>query len=597
MPHLNTPKEFIEEGTGFSSIQAAIWQQDNLLYFTESTPEDNVNFGLFREGSKIFDKEGQFSHGFFKDRDPLIRWVSWIFGDKPLESFIKYLRFPVVSSSLIKDRVIPHLERVFFSEDGFEHFFINREDVKMPEGLNSQAFKKKVFKDILFRFNDIYWHDILPGMVNEPFRHRIPLEWFVAIDSNEVAPERVAWKTMFFFEEDKSEDAFVYADAFQYAVFDKEFTREIIIPHDLGRCPAIWVSPEPFGTRNNIIRKSIFSNARTQIEQFVFFNTLLSFIGPNGWIPKAVTFKTNPKTKENAQGQQQGPVIDNAMDSRILMGGNIRPSDFNLLSPGTSAEIDVKINPKDGSYDTTLAQNFINYFQIPTEVITSITTRIEDLQREIISTLVGDFTEMQRGREQAVNEAQVNRGFVTREDKIRRFGGMINKTKQQSDEIFLGLKHGINNVVVDQSMGTDYFIESQKEIFDLISKASNPIERQQLIIRGVKNQSRFNEQKQLRNTILYSLLPFAADKDFDKARDSLDDLTESLQLRFSYWIVKFEARWGDITLFWLGLGEMPNAEKLMLLQSLLFDEIKDERRKISDAGGETRVETEGTEES
>jgi len=92
-----------------------------------------------------------------------------------------------------------------------------------------------------------------------------------------------------------------------------------------------------------------------------------------------------------------------------------------------------------------------------------------------------------------------------------------------------------------------------------------------IINRIGKTKYRFNPNRAERETLLYSLLPFASDSDFDKAitQNLVDEKTKQLQLRFDYWVSMFEAKYGDILIFYNNLATDSKSEKLILINNML----------------------------
>ena len=143
--------------------------------------------------------------------------------------------------------------------------------------------------------------------------------------------------------------------------------------------------------------------------------------------------------------------------------------------------------------------------------------------------------------------------------------------------ILLGLKYGIDNVQANIFYGSDFFLDNESELYKLFTKAPNQIERRNLLNRIGKTKYRFNPTRAERETLLYSLLPFASDSDFDKAitQNLIDEKTKQLQLRFDYWVSMFEAKYGDILIFYNNLATDSKSEKLILINNMLDELIPD----------------------
>ena len=97
----------------------------------------------------------------------------------------------------------------------------------------------------------------------------------------------------------------------------------------------------------------------------------------------------------------------------------------------------------------------------------------------------------------------------------------------------------------------------------------------------------FNRQKGIREAILYKIMPYTSDVDFDKAldKDMVDEIIMEFQTRFSYWISMFESFYGNIAVFWEGM-DATDSEKLITLNNLIVSLIKTHKNKSTD-GKET----------
>ena len=85
----------------------------------------------------------------------------------------------------------------------------------------------------------------------------------------------------------------------------------------------------------------------------------------------------------------------------------------------------------------------------------------------------------------------------------------------------------------------------------------------------------FNKEKQKREVILYKLLPYSSDTDFNLAveKERVADEIFEFQTRFNYWIAMFESKYGNITAFWNDLNAS-DSEKTDFINKLIVDIIK-----------------------
>ena len=77
-----------------------------------------------------------------------------------------------------------------------------------------------------------------------------------------------------------------------------------------------------------------------------------------------------------------------------------------------------------------------------------------------------------------------------------------------------------------------------------------------------------------REVLLYHLLPYCSDLDFDKAiARGIDQTTFDYQTRFNYWIDMFEAQFGDILVFYNSF-EAEKSQKILMINNLIINIIK-----------------------
>lgn len=563
-------KDFIKNRVGSNGLVLATRQQEQLSYFTQSSIQENITQAYIE----------QWIERKYAGSDDFLNWVKTVFRTDNFLSFYKYLRFPIPSSELINERVKTPLSRVFFSEDSYFNYTISGNTVPTPEELNSKMFDKKMFNALLFNYNDILVTDL--KSTNEPVRRLIPIKNVIAIESEDSIIHRIAYSASMNILTDNEEKlvaGFLFIDNKEYIFYDKDLNPLIIIPHDLGECPADYISSEPFKDKDSV-RKSMFSYLRDKMEEYVFLKTLQRMTEPNGAIPIVTKLKTTEKLNKDIKGESsKEPMSVNSIGGQRANIGKEVQGSVSPLQTGSIINVPI-LKKNDGSIDMDAVKNFLNFFWIPTESLKYLNDRIKEIEQGIIVSLLGDFSE---ANESAKNELQVSKSFVSKEDKLRSLSLDLTRIRQRSDFKFLALKHGRDNVIVDLFFGADFFTETQDDIYNLLEKSPNPIESKNLLLRLSKNRNRFNPQRSDREVLLYNLLPYAHDTDFTKAidKEAVGDVTFQYQTRFNYWIDVFEARFGDILQFF-NMMEGTESEKLMLINNLIIGIINENDEAIKD---------------
>ncbi len=552
-------KHFIESKVGSSSIQIARKQQTQLAYFTQSRVQEDISISYL----------DAWANRNYRGNDDFLNWVRMVFRTENFLSFFKYLRFPLASARLINERIKTPLHRVFFSEDSFFHYIIKGEQVQEPKNLDIKEFNNQMFNALLFRYNDILIHDLRD--INDPIRHLVSIDNVVALDSHNNVINRIAY-TASIVVEDKVLTGFLFIDASNYMFFEQDKEQPtVVIPHDLGECPADYIAKEAFSD-DDIVRKSVFSYAREELEEYVFLKTLQRMTEPNGAIPITTQLDFKEKGHDDIKGtSEKEPMTTKEIGSQRGTIGKELEGSKSLLQTGTRILIP-PIRKKDGSIDMDAVKNFINFFHAPVESLEFINRRIKEIEHSIVVSLCGDFAE---GNESAKNELQVSKGFVSKEDKLREISMQLTRIRNRSDFKMLALQFGRDNVSVDHFYGSDFFLESQEDLYKMFKESPNPIERKNILIRLSRNRGRFNPNKAEKEVLLNKLLPYSSDEDFDKAADRgiVDNTTFQYQTRFDYWIGIFQANFGDILEFF-NMLEGTEAEKLMAINNLIIETIK-----------------------
>lgn len=562
-------KDFIEQKIGSSSLAKAREQQKQLSYFTQSSLQEDITQQYIK----------QWADRKYAGNDKFLAWVKMVFRTENFLSFFKYFRNPVPSARLINDKVIPQLERVFYSDDSYTKYTISGKEVSTPPELDSEDFDKWIFDALLFRHNDILITD-LKG-VNEPFRELISINNVIAIESSRSKIKRLAYTASVNVTDELGNVAmqtgYIYMDAMIYAFYNEKFEQVFVIPHDLGECPADYISAEAFSD-DDVIRKSIFSYIRPDLEEYVFLKTLQKMTEPNGAIPITTTLKTKEKDgKNDIQGQKDGEPMSSLTigGQKASLGKEITDTESHIQT-GLNVKVPI-IKKDDGSIDMEAVKHFINFFHMPVEAMKYLKERVIEIENNVVICLTGDNSSEQN--ESAKNELQVGKSYISKQDVLRQRSTELSRIRKISDFKFLALQHGKDNVRNDAFFGSDFFLESQSELYELFKTSPNTIERKNILVRLTKNKNRFNRDKMAREVLLYELLPYVSDIDFDKAiaNKSVDEVTFQYQTRFDYWLCLFESKYGDILLFWEGLGETPANEKIALTNNLIIGIINTER--------------------
>ena len=405
--------------------------------------------------------------------------------------------------------------------------------------------------------------------VNSPVRNLIDIHNVIAIRSSKSVIHQLAYSAEIGVLNDAGNleilNGYLYLDKESYIFYDSDYNEVEVFPHDLGECPADYISSEPF-SNDDIVRKSMFSYVAPDLEEYSFLKTLQRMTEPNGAIPTTAILKFHNKEEEDdVDSRDKEPNNPMSISSQSAKYQTEVVGKQTEVQVGTIHDVQARLK-EDGSVDAAAVQNYIKYFYMPVESMNYLRDRLAEIQNDIIQSITGDFKEQ---NETAQNEKQVTKGYLSKQDALRSVSKDLSRIRTLSDRKMLSLEFGSDSIEAFAFYGSDHFQESQDELYELLDKASNPIERKDVLVKINKNKYRFNPDKSKRQSILYDLMPYVSDKDLETAISTQTATPENLlyQNQFNYWIGKFEAVYGDLVVFWNTMDNRSEMERLTFINN------------------------------
>ena len=566
-------KEFIEAKYNSNSLDVAVRQYKQLSYFLQSQVSEDVRSDYF---------EKYVNKGFY-DNDIFLNFVKSVMKPENYLSFAKFYRNPNPSSKLINTRIKETLSRVFSSEDSYFNYVINDQQVSFPKELDDN-FQDRLFDAVLFRYNDIIVHDLSEN--NTPYREFVSIKNVVSVKIIHDKISQIAYTAS---AEINGEEVvgYAYIDDEKYQFFDNKRKLLKTEPHDLGFCPANFVVNKRFAN-NPVVKESSFSYLKANFEEYCFLKTLQRVVDASGTLPIVVKTKTNETSDnfEDFDGRGGAPMSleqiggQTSKEARSTAGSG-KGSDLQALSV---IETPI-ITDNDGNIDTEFNKNFLVFHHVPVEALNFLDERIKSVERDIIISCVGDFSEGTSKGSKSDTEIKSS-DIVAKQDKLRFLSNTLSTSRGLSDKVMLSLAYGKDNVKSDVFYGSDFFLETLDVLYDMLAKSTNAIERKNILIKIAKSRNMYNKEKSNREVLLYKLMPYTTDKDFELAITSqrVSDLNFEYQSRFSYWISMFESTYGNILVFYNNLGNAKESEKIISIDNLItnlitsntnFKQIKD----------------------
>ena len=560
-------REFIESQYNKSYIHKAARQEKQLAYFTMSDMQEDYLTDEYLN---------QWANRKYQSNDYFLNYVKSIFKTKNFLTFFRYLRKPLPSAKLINNKIAPQLRRVFNAENAeFKYVVDGADEVDFTQLLKIKDFEQELFGRMLFRHNSIIISDLIEG---NPYRYFVDISDVKSIENTiDGKIKAIAFTGAI---DGIDELGYIYIDDKSYNFFNKQYELVKSEEHKLGHCPANKKKKKIIGN-NWVVRESIFTYIREELEEYTFLKTLQKMTEPNGSIPIVTQLDTDmiESGDIDSSNADNEPGSSNAMSSqRASVFSTNPPQGESTLQAGTVYKVPV-IDKDDGSIDIDAVKNFINFHYLPVESLNYLKQRILDIEHSIIYTVVGGIID--GAKEGSKNEAQIEESLSVLQNTLIYFADSFNYIRKLSDKDMLLLKFGNRFRDISIFYGSDFFLDTESVLYANLEKSKNPIERKNILLRINQNRYRGNENKLNRQTILYDLIPYISDEEFQLAVASqkVDDITFQYQSRFNYWIGQFEAQYGDIVSFY-SLLEAEKQQKLSLINDLILQIITNQYKII-----------------
>lgn len=557
-------KQFIEAQYNKNLLEKAVRQERQLSYFTRSSMQEDYLTSEYLE---------TWAERNYQSNDYFLNYVKSIFKISNFLTFFKYLRKPLPSAKLINNKIAPQLRRVFNAENAeFKYVVDGQEDIDFVKLLNIKDFEQEIFGRMLFNHNSLVVSDIIG---NNPYRYFIDIKDVRSVTKTiQGQISAIAFKGSLEFEGEEI-DGFIYIDNTVYSFIDKLYNTVRTVEHNLGHCPVHFISPKVVGSEW-VLRESIFTYIREELEEYTFLKTLQKMTEPNGAIPIV--------TKLDVDIIEDGNDIDSSteMGSNDIMSSQRAgikstnpPKSSSILQAGSV--FDVPLIEKDGGgIDMEAVKNFVNFHYLPVESMNYLKTRISEIEDSIVHTVIGGIIDGLK--EGSKNEMQVEESLTVLQNTLIYFADSFNYIRKNSDRDMLMLRYGQAVREVSIFYGSDFFLDTESMLYKNLDIAQNSIERKNILVRINQNRYKGNENKINRQKILYDLIPYISDKDFEVSISAkmVDEITFLYQTRFNYWISQFESKYGDIVTFYVSLS-IEKAQKLILINNLIKEIIISER--------------------
>jgi hypothetical protein len=563
-------KEFLKGNKYKTQITEAINYEEKLAYFIQT----HLNSDVYINSDESID-------GLWSASNPFINWMrGWMRKDN-FNSFLKFLRHPLPTTSLVQDDIVPELKKVFDATNSYYDAVFTSNAIKLSAmeyiSKYSDYYKNEIFEKLIYSHNSIIITDYKDN--REPYRFVIDISNVKGIEPDkDWNIKRIAFVGT---NEQGEERWFYYTDEF-YASYIKQgedFKEEFNNPHKIGECPADFISVKPLNNDKWVVRKSIFSNTSEKFENYVNYYTLQKMCLPHGAIPVTTYYKkSNTKCNEkfdngtmckNGYIAGENGVLGN--QDKLIPCPVCNPK--TVIQAGTVIGLPVPKFGREGERPFDLNANFVKFHYIPTDILKWWDEFVDKKYSEIKYQLIGKGVEDSNG--QAKNKDQIARGNQTLENTLMSFSADLSNLEMSLDRKLFKVRHGDSFKSVFSDMGTDFYLETEFELRDSLAKAIDPIDKENLISRINYSIYKNNPAQMERNNLMYKLLPYSTLTDDQFVALQVDPAIKELRLNYKYHIDTFEAEYGALNDFFNNyFGEnVSMSNKLNIAKQLLIKNI------------------------
>jgi len=560
-------KDFLDSCKYKSEISEAIAYERKLSYFIQTNLNSDVYVNVEDSINNLWISE-----------NPFMNWVkSWMRREN-FQSFMKFLRHPLPTASLVQDDIIPELQKVFDATNAFyDYKFTSNGTKSAAEEIieqNSNYCKDVVFDALIYSHNSIVITDYIES--SNPYRYLVNIRNVKAIEPDTTGDIK---KIVFVGTNSDGDERWYYYTNEFYSVYtekDGEFTFESQNYHTIGKCPADFISVDSLNTNKFVIRKSIFSNFVEKFENYVNYYTLQKMCLPHGAIPVITHYKPNNAFCESKfeNGTQCVKGYLSGQNGILASKDSLTPcpvcNSKTIIQAGTVVTFPVPKFGDNGERPMDLNANFVKFHYIPVDILEWWNKFVDEKYSEIKYQLVGKGVEQSNG--QAKNKDQISRGNQTLENTLISFSSHLSKLQTSLDWKTLTIVFQKSFIGLYIDKGTDFYLETEFQLRDSLEKAIDPIDKANIISRINYSLYKNNPTELERNSLMYKLLPYSTISDSEFiGMQNVDPKLRELRLNYQYYISSFEAEYGRLNVFFNNLREtMPMIKKLEMANYLLF---------------------------
>jgi len=550
-------EKYIKDNRFKSEIARAIQQEDRIAYFVQTQLQDAVYSNSTASIDGVWEADNQF-----------LAWIrSWMRKEN-FVAYMKYYRHPLPTTTLIQDDILPELSKVLEAQNQYFNYNFsstareNDATAFLKENY-STYYRDVIFEALINNHNSIVVTDYVK--TSDPYRLMINIRDVVAIspDTDKDIKE-IVFKGL---NQEGEDRLYYYTDKF-YSVWKiapedkqedgKKYIRESYNTHTLKKCPADFISQKALNSKLFVVRKSLFSNFIEKMENYVNYHVMQKMFIPHGALPVITHYKQNkgrckPSQSKFADGTYcndgwlaNSNGILGSRDAKIPCPICNKPT---IITAGSIVRMAVPKFGKNGEKPFDLNANFVKFHYAPVPLQKWLEEFVGIKREEIRYEIVGRVTEKENS--QAKNVEQVRAGNRILENTLLYFSNQLSSLRHILDSKTLTIKFGDAYRGMVGTFGTEWYLETEKQLREMLKLAADPIQKDNLKVRINFAVYKNNADLLARNDILYKLLPYMTltDSELMTNKEKINKLDFELRINFNYYIDAFEAEYADISIF------------------------------------------------
>jgi hypothetical protein len=356
-------------------------------------------------------------------------------------NFINNLTFPLKINEFIES-IYTKIGNIWQGQNPFYEFSFSTDSIEdYFQYVNVDYFKEDVWDEFKTHYNSIIITDLpekQEGERPDPYNTIIRIQQVVDVFSVDNHIKHVIFECC---------DKLVVIDNESYQLYNYTDSTlgalEVDSPHDLGRCPAVWLSQLDFNTKSNIVKSNAISKSLGKIEDLQIIYTLKNILSPYAFYQFIVKYKNASECNyDDGKNYCDGGYLKNKETDEAIYVGNEYTTQAVAKCPQCNKNPgvgDVLGKPMPISSDEPDLKNVIEFVAPKVDILEYGDQYIIDQERDLFDNIVG--TDQTLNPNQNHNELAYKYNTEGQQDVIFRWKGMFENVISHTLDNVLQLRY------------------------------------------------------------------------------------------------------------------------------------------------------------